>query len=67
MIITSRPSRSRLTRWVDAWIRVYADEGYEDQVDAPPVVRSTEELCALVHAIRPETVLPDGPCTGAGS
>ena len=62
VIITSRPSRARLTRWVDDWERVYADPGFEDQVEAPPVVTTAAELCAEAARLQPGSVLPDGPC-----
>jgi hypothetical protein len=62
MIITSRPTRARLTRWVDAWQRIHADSGFEGQVEVPPVVTSPAELCAEADHLQPGTVLPDGPC-----
>ncbi len=67
MTVTSRPGRARLTRWVDAWIRIRADAGFEDQVELPDIVAGPAGVCAHAEAVRPGSTLPDGPCNRSGA
>lgn len=61
VIVTTRPARARLTRWVDAEIRVHPDTGAEG-ASALPILRTPQDVCLLAEARRPGSIIPGGPC-----
>jgi hypothetical protein len=61
IVVTSRPQRARLTRWVDAEFRVRTEPGFEAPF-ALDTVESHAELCTYAEASRPGSLIPGGPC-----
>ena len=61
VVVTSRPQRARLTRWVDAAIRVRSGP----DVEAPwalETVTTHGALCQHAADHRPGSTVPGGPC-----
>ncbi len=61
LVVTSRPQRARLTRWVDAEFRVRTEPGLDAPI-ALDTVETAAERCAYAEAQRPGSVIPGGPC-----